>query len=165
VTDKEFDLVETMIRDWRRERPDLDATPLGVVGRVINIAGLLHKRITNELGHYGLNYSEFDILATLRRSGEPYKLNPTELMKSVLLTSGAITAAVERLTNKGLTCRQPSENDGRVKSVMLTKKGLILIEEALATRFREADSAIEGLTVDEAKMLANLLKKLSLAIN
>ena len=164
MTDKKTDLVETIVCDWQTERPDLDATPLEVVGRVINLAEVLQKRVSAELAAHDLKYSEFDILATLRRSGAPYQLKPTELMQSILLTSGAITAAVDRLTKKGLTSRQPCENDGRVKSVMLTAAGLALIEQAIATRFAEAESAIAELTEDETRMLAQLLKKLTLSL-
>jgi DNA-binding MarR family transcriptional regulator len=162
AVDKE-DLIDQVLAEWLSERPDLDASGLGVVGRIINLADRFRRQVSGELEQFDLQYSEFDVLATLRRSGEPFQLTPTKLMQSVLLTSGAITATTNRLVSKGLAYRIADQSDGRVKIVALTKAGKTLIDQAVKNRFMVADSALEKLSPKETAQFVRLLRKLSLS--
>lgn len=158
------DVVDQLLRDWARERPDLDVSAMAVVGRVLHLGGLLQSRAGERLRGHGIGYTELDVLATLRRSGLPYRLSPTALRKSVLLTSGAMTACLNRLEQRGLISRSPDEADRRSLMATLTAQGLQLIEEAIAAHFRQADQAVAGLDAAERAQLAHLLRKFRLQL-
>ena len=157
---KENDLIDSLISDWKEERPELDTSAMEVVGRILNLSKILEKRASNSLAIYNIHYTDFDVLATIRRSGKPYELTPSQLIKSVLITSGAMTALLNRLTNLKLIYRSPDPKDGRIKLVGLTQKGFKLIDNAIETRFIEASNSIKTLNKTENKELSILLKKL-----
>ncbi|MEO0399528.1 MAG: MarR family transcriptional regulator [Pseudomonadota bacterium] len=159
--DAEKDLIDTLIDQWRRERPDLDAKALGVVGRILMIGRRLENRASATLKAFDLHYSDFDVLATLRRSGAPYELTPKELMQSVLITSGAMTALLDRLSSRNLITRGQSDHDGRVRTAILTDEGKALIDKAVGARFEEARDAIAGLSAERQRGLANDLREIA----
>ncbi len=161
----ENDIIDTLISDWKRERPELDASPMAVVGRILSLGKTLEKRAGSVLKDIGIYYTDLDVLATLRRSGKPYALTPSELMQSVLLTSGAMTALLDRLTRLELIYRTVDEKDKRVKRATLTKKGIKIIDKAIEIRFKEAHEAVDSLTNTERKQLGLLLKKMMTTIN
>lgn len=160
----EKDLVDRLISDWQRERPDLDPSPMSIVGRILSLGKTLERRANNSLGAKELIYTDLDVLATLRRSGRPYCLSPKELMESVLITSGSMTALLNRLTRLNLITRTEDASDGRIKKACLTKKGITLIDKAIELRFNEAADAVKGLSAKEQKALTVLLRKLSMAL-
>lgn len=162
-TSESPDLLDRLIADWARERPDLDASAMAVVGRVIHLASRWRSRLDEALKPFGLHYTDLDVLATLRRSGAPYRMTPTELTRLVLLTSGAMTAALRRLEAKGLLSRAPDPDDGRVKAVLLTEAGKRLIDEAIAVRFADAEAVLDTLRRPERLELASLLRRLTRA--
>ncbi|MDF0715624.1 MarR family transcriptional regulator [Muricauda sp. 334s03] len=154
------DIIDTLISDWNRERPDLDATAMHIVGRLLILGKGLEKRANQSLGEFEIHYTDLDVLATLRRSGSPFELSPKELMQSVLITSGAMTALLDRLTKLGLIYRSPDAMDGRVKKAGLTEKGKDIIDRAIKIRFNEAKDSIACLTKKEKEAFLPLLKKL-----
>lgn len=156
----EQDLIDRLIADWKRQDPGLSADSMGIVGRILRLSRILDARVTEALKPLGLHYTDFDVLATLRRVGAPHELNPTELLRSVLITSGAMTAALGRLEAGGLVKRGTSASDGRVKTVVLTKKGMRLVDRAAKVRFEQADRSIEGLGRADREGLASLLRTL-----
>jgi len=158
------DLVDQLLGDWGRERPDLDVSAMAVIGRLLHLGGVLHARAGERLQAHGLSYSELDVLATLRRSGPPYRLSPTALRQSVLLTSGAMTACLNRLEQRGMIRREPDESDRRMLMAMLTSEGQALIDKAIASHFAQASQAVSGLDPDEREALAGLLRKLGLQL-
>jgi DNA-binding MarR family transcriptional regulator len=158
------DVVDQLLRDWRRERPDLDAAPMAVVGRILHLASRLEARANEALKAAGLSYTDLDVLATLRRSGSPWRLTPTVLRRSVLLTSGAMTACLDRLEARGLLTRAPEATDRRALAAMLTDRGRDLADMAIGLRFAEAGEAVAGLSPQERDQLAALLRKLGLAL-
>lgn len=162
--DDEQDLIDRLLADWARERPDLDASPMAVVGRVLTLGQALTVRANAALKTTGLSYSDLDVLATLRRSGSPFCLTPTVLRHSVLLTSGAMTACLNRLEERGLLVREPSAHDRRVLAAVLTPPGKDLADRAIGLRFAEAADAVAALTAKEQAALAGLLRKLDLSI-
>ena len=86
---------------WHRERPDLDVSPQGVIGRLHRLAARLTEELVAVYAEFGLGEGEFDVLATLRRSGAPYELTPGELAAGTMVTSGAVTKRVDRLVERG----------------------------------------------------------------
>lgn len=160
----EEDIVDQLLRDWARERPDLDVSAMAVVGRLLHLGGLLQARAGERLREHGIGYTELDVLATLRRSGAPYRLSPTALRKSVLLTSGAMTACLNRLEQRGLLSRTPDETDRRSLVAMLTDQGVQLIDQAIASHFSAAQRTVNGLDRNERAELARLLRKLRLQL-
>lgn len=153
------DRIERLLADWRRERPELDVEPMAVVGRVLSIGRQLEARANAVLRDLGLHYTDLDVLATLRRSGKPYRLTPTGLRESVLITSGAMTACLDRLERNGLIARENALNDRRSRTAVLTAAGRKLIDKAIVVRFDEAADAVASLTRQERAALANLLRK------
>lgn len=164
TTPAEHDVVDLLLQDWRRERPDLDASAMAVVGRILHLGRLLEADASERLRESGISYTELDVLATLRRSGPPYRLTPTILRKSVLLTSGAMTACLNRLEARGLIVRKPEAGDRRSLAAALTARGIKLIDQAIGTRFEQATHAVSGLSITERNELAHLLRKLRLQL-
>lgn len=154
------DLIDRLLRDWRRERPDLDASAMAVVGRILHLGRRLEAQADDCLKPLDLSYTELDLLATLRRSGKPYRLSPTELRKSVLLTSGAMTACLNRLERRGLLARSTDPADGRALLAQLTARGVRLADRAIALRFAQAAEAVRKLDARERRQLAGLLRRL-----
>ncbi|MFF2544367.1 MarR family winged helix-turn-helix transcriptional regulator [Kitasatospora sp. NPDC058063] len=157
------DTVDDIVEQWARARPDLDAGPMALIGRLRR----LNVRVDNALREYftacGLDSSEFDVLATLRRSGEPYELNARALLKSAMVTSGAITNRVDRLSAKGLVERNPCPSDRRAVLVRLTPAGKELIDGALAGHVGNEERILSVLDADERTRLDALLRKLLIA--
>ncbi|MET8542485.1 MarR family transcriptional regulator [Kitasatospora sp. NPDC004799] len=160
---RQRDTVDDIVEQWARARPDLDTGPMALIGRLRR----LNVRVDNALREYfttcGLDSSEFDVLATLRRSGEPYELNARALLKSAMVTSGAITNRVDRLSAKGLVERNPCPSDRRAVLVRLTPAGKELIDGALAGHVHNEERILSALDADERARLDALLRKLLIA--
>lgn len=155
-----LDLIDRLRQEWRQEAADLDTQAMEVVGRIMLLAHRWDSELQRELKPYDLSYTDFDILATLCRSGAPYELTPTQLLRSVLLTSGAMTTALTRLQTAGLLRRTEDEHDRRSKKAQLTRRGLSLARKAADQRFATANGQIQGLTASEGRTLEKLLRKL-----
>ncbi len=151
-----------MTQDWEKERPDLDTSGMAVCGRILRLGKMMEEDINKELKKYDLQYTELDVLATLRRKGEPFQLNPKQLIESVLITSGAMTACLDRLEKRNLLERLSDPSDRRGRIISLTKKGLTLIDQAIELRFKQASESIAGLTNTNQEQLSELLEMLSI---
>lgn len=148
------------VEQWRKERPDLDVSPMAVLGALSEASNLSRERLTPVFTRFGLQSGEFDVLATLRRSGAPYALTPTALYEATMVTSGAITARLDRLEKAGLVSRAPHPADRRGVIVQLTENGKALIDEAVTAHVANEHQILSGLTHDERETLADLLAKL-----
>ena len=147
--------------EWKRERPDIDATVMALVGRLLEAAQLLERDWLSPLAaQFELHQGEFDVVATLRRSGEPWALTPTELYEGLMLSSGAMTSRLDRLERKGLIERVPAPSDRRSILVRLTPAGLALIDRVLPLHVANEQQALAPLTAKEQKQLNELLIKL-----
>ena len=156
----ENDAVEQILRQWAVARPDLDVSAMGVFARLSRADRLLKKSLAETFEGYGLNGGEFDVLATLRRAGGPYGLTPTELYRSMMLSSAAMTNRIDRLEERGLVAREPDPDDRRGVRIRLTAAGLELIEGALAAHVEGEERLLAALSRDERRQLAGLLAKL-----
>ena len=124
----EGDHVDHLLAQWHAEMPDLDPSPMAVIARVSRLGRIFDRRVEELYAKYGLNQSQFGVLAALRRAGPPYCLSPTELYNSLLISSGAMTNRLERLAAAGYIDRIPDPEDGRSILVALTPAGKQLIE-------------------------------------
>ena len=158
------DRIDRLLAEWQAERPELDAAPMAVVGRLLSIGRQLEARANAALKPLGLHYTDLDVLATLRRGGRPYRRTPTELRDSVVITSGAMTACLDRLERNGLIARVADPYDRRSSAAELTTAGRKLIDKAIVVRFGEADEALAGLSAREREQLAALLRKLGASL-
>ena len=141
----ENDRIDAIRAQWAAERPDLDTDGFGVVGRLLLLGKLLERRVGQALDPHELALPAFDVLATLRRQGAPYRLTPTELSRTSLLTPGAMTNRIDRLEAAGLVRREAQPGDRRGVRVSLTDAGLARVDRAIEARFYEATSAVANL--------------------
>ena len=154
------DSIAIFIADWQRERPDLDPWPLGIFGRTSRIDSRFLKRADTWLSPLGLGWETFSLIAALRRSGKPYQLNPTELQRQSLLTSGAMTNRIDRVEALGLVERRPDTADRRGVIVRLTPAGRALADKAIAVHFSHTAEVLGTLNTREREQLNQLLAKL-----
>lgn len=157
------DLVDRSMKQWSTQRPDLDASALGVVSRVLILAGRLERLADRALEPFGLSLWQLDVLGAIARSGPPYALHPKQLSRSVFLSTGAMTNRIDRLEQAGLVERKADPNDRRGVLVALTEKGLAVTQQAIAARFEEARANVAALSEDERELLADLLRRLNLS--
>ncbi|MCJ2060539.1 MarR family transcriptional regulator [Methylobacterium sp. J-048] len=155
------DRASRAVAQWRRERPDIDPFPMEVVGRLTELAqGILRDRLHPAFAGFGLQQGEFDVLATLRRSGAPYALTPTALCDATMISSGGMTARIDRLEKAGLIERQTHPTDRRGTLVALTDPGKTLIDAMLPAHVATERGILAPLTDEEQRILNALLAKL-----
>lgn len=153
----EPDHVGRIMEQWARERPDLDVSPLGVIGRLHRLAARLTEELVAVYAEFGLGEGEFDVLATLRRAGPPYELAPGELAASTMVTSSAVTKRVDRLVARGLVTRRVGERDARGRVVALTREGRGLIDRAFEAHLANEHRLVGVLgELDRARLARSL---------
>jgi DNA-binding MarR family transcriptional regulator len=156
-----MDRADVAIKQWARERPDLPALPMAVLGRLSEAAERVMRDHLNPLfADAGLQPGEFDVLATLRRSGAPYMLSPTRLYEAAMISSGGMTNRIDRLERAGLIERHPDPNDRRGKLIALTATGRRVIDETITRHVANEQRLLSVLTTAEREKLNALLKKL-----
>jgi DNA-binding MarR family transcriptional regulator len=153
------DSVDLILEQWGRERPDLDCSPMGVIGRITQLQREVHLAQRRTFARHGLDAPSFDVLAALRRAGPPYQLTPTALMRTALVTSGAITQRLDRLEEKGLITRTRSDADGRAVVVTLTDSGREALDGALPDHLETERGLLAGLSEADREQLAALLRR------
>src|SRR5258705_3266818 len=156
-----MDRADVALEQWGRERPDLPALPMAIFGRLSDASERVLRDHMNPLfAQAGLQPGEFDVLATLRRSGEPYMLSPTQLYEALMISSGGMTNRLDRLERAGLVERRPDPNDRRGKLIALTAAGKRAIDDLIGPMVALEAQLISVLTPAEQKTLNALLKKL-----
>jgi DNA-binding MarR family transcriptional regulator len=154
------DEVDRIVLAWRRERPDLDVGPLEVLSRVTRLARHLDRARSAAFARHDLETWEFDVLAALRRSGEPYRLSPGQLVAQTMVTSGTMTNRIDRLAGRGLVRRLPDPDDGRGVMVRLEDGGRRLADAALADLLQIERNVLAVLDPGEHDRLSGLLRAL-----
>ncbi|MFF0116193.1 MarR family winged helix-turn-helix transcriptional regulator [Streptomyces prasinus] len=157
------DPVDAIIGQWARERPDLDTAAMEVFGRVSRLARAMGDRMEKAYAKYGISRGEFDVLATLRRSGEPHTLSPRQLSATLMLTTGGMTGRLDKLERAGLLRRSPDPHDRRGLQVTLTEQGLRLADEAVGAGLALQTQALSALDEERVEQLTDLLRELLLA--
>jgi DNA-binding MarR family transcriptional regulator len=161
VTTK-VDAVDEILNQWRRERPDLDPSPMGPIGRIARCEALIRQKLDKTFSSYGMTSWEFDVLASLRRAGKPYRLSPTDLYSSLMVTSGTMTNRLQRLENIGLIARIKNDQDARSIMVQLTEQGLSLIDKAVEAHITNERAILSGLSSESlARLNQQLIELLS----
>lgn len=151
------DTVDRVRHEWAQSRPDLDTSPIDVLGRVQRIASLCNHRLDLKLERHGVTRSEFSVLSALARTGRP--LRASEVVSTTMLSGASITKIAENLVRRGLLIRQKSERDGRVVLLALTEDGKALVDAELPRRLADDEELIAALTPAERATLAGLLRK------
>jgi DNA-binding MarR family transcriptional regulator len=155
------DFVDELLAQWNEERPELDVTALGLVGRFLRTAQLAEAELSAGLAPHRLQRGWLDVLAALRRSGEPYELNPGQLLHATMLSSGGMTKRLDRLAEAGLVERLPDPTDRRATRVRLTAAGKALIDRAIETHIANEERLLEPLTASERRAFDSALRKLA----
>lgn len=154
------DHVDRILEQWRRERPDIDLSGMAIIGRISRLERLIQPKLNEVFARHGLESWEFDLLATLRRSGAPYRLTAGQLLQSMMITSGAVTNRIDRLEARRLIRRRKDADDGRVVLVELTRSGLAKVEAAVADHAANEVELVRGLDRQQQGALQDLLRQL-----
>ncbi|MEV6054406.1 MarR family transcriptional regulator [Streptomyces sp. NPDC052107] len=154
------DPVDAIIDQWAAVRPDLDSRAMEVFGRIYRLSRTMGDRMEKAYQPYGISRGEFDVLATLRRAGEPYTLSPRQLSATLMLTTGGMTGRLDKLEGAGLLRRSPDPHDRRGLQVTLTEKGLDVIDRAVGAGLAVQTEALSLLDDEQVGQLADLLRVL-----
>lgn len=154
------DAVDDIVDQWTREWPGLDVTPLEVLGRLHRTYLRYQSAIGRVFDEYGINMASFDVLAALRRSGEPYRMTSGQLAESSLVTTGGITLRIDRLEKAGLVRRERDAEDRRIVHSELTDAGKKLIDDVALAHFENETRMLAELSPDDQSDLVHLLRKL-----
>ncbi len=152
------DHVDRIQEQWRRERPDLDPAPQGVIGRLHRLADRLRDELVAVYREHGLGEGDFDVLASLRRTGAPFELPAGELARHTMVTTGAMTKRIDRLEGAGLVTRRPDASDGRGRRIALTEGGRELIDAAFADHMANEQRLVALVPEGDRAALARILK-------
>ena len=158
------DGVDAILDQWHRERPDLDTSPIGVIGRISRLSREIERRLEPVYAASGLEPGWYDVLATLRRTGPPYRLRPTDFAASLMLTSSGTTKRLDRLEAAGHVTREPDPGDRRGVLIALTPRGRSLVDKAAVAHMANERRILSGLSAAEQRQLADLLRKLSITL-
>ena len=159
------DAVDAIVDEWHQERPDLDPSAKHITGRIIRLSGLFQQASGEAFESLGINETDYGILAPLRRAGAPYELTPTELARHRMMTSGGMTAAIDRLERKGLLTRGPNPADRRGSLVRLTDDGLRVVDAAMARHADVEHAMVAALPPRDRERLVALLRTLVLSLD
>lgn len=159
------DKVDILLEQWAQQRPDLDTTPMGIIGRLGRTTKIIEQHLKSYFATHNLELWEFDVLATLRRSGPPYTLTPKNLADSTMVGNAAMTNRVDRLTQRGLVTRQTNPVNRRQQHITLTPTGLHAIDTTITGHLATERHLIQTLTATEQHQLDQLLKKLLITLD
>ena len=154
------DEVDELVEAWARERPDLDFDAVAVFSRISRLARHLDLARRQAFTEHGIESWEFDVLAALRRAGDPYELSPGKLLRETLVTSGTMTNRVDRLTARGYVERLPDPNDRRGVLVRLTPEGKVAVDRAFEALLEAERKLMPDFGPDDREQLATLLRRL-----
>jgi DNA-binding MarR family transcriptional regulator len=156
--------VALMLEQWERELPEVDREAMALFGRLSRAHAAASRAIDRGLAPHGLNRAEFDVLATLRRAGSPFRLPAGALAAAMLLSPAATTNRVDRLERAGLVERLPDPADRRAVVVGLTRRGRALAERAVRDHAANERRLLAGLSENDQRALSRLLVRLSRSV-
>ena len=156
----EGDAVDALIAQWERERPDLDFTPMGTIGRMGRVMALVGRSIEEVFAGFDLTVADFDVLATLRRAGEPHVLRPTDITRQLMLSPAGMTTRLDRLERAGHIERTPDPHDRRSWQIALTPQGLGAVDAAVADHLANERRLLDPLTEAQRIALDDALRAL-----
>jgi len=159
------DAVARILDEWRVQRPDLDPSPMGVLGRIARVHSLQRAGLATLLSEHSLSLSSFDVLANLRRSAPPHRKTPSELAVSSMISTGGITFRLDRLETDGLITRVRDTDDRRVWYAELTPAGIELIDRVVEQHLEREHAIVNALTPAERAELARMLATLERSLD
>lgn len=149
---------------WRAERPGLDVSPVAIFGRITRIERYQAAALRQVWRRHHVDSGDYDVLAALSRSGPGYRLTPTELYRSVLVTSATMTERLDRLEKRKLIRRRPASRDRRSVLVELTSRGRAAFDRVHPDLLATEAALLGGLTPRDRTALAGLLAKLAASL-
>jgi DNA-binding MarR family transcriptional regulator len=153
------DHVDRVLEQWASERPDLDASPIGIIGRISRLSRAIDRQLKIVFDVHGLEAWEYDLLASLRRSGPPYELTAGELLDALMITSGAVTNRIDRLEQRGFVRRTRAPEDRRVVRIQLTPAGRAAVDGTIGDHLANEADILRALTPADRRRLERLLRK------
>ena len=165
ASEPERDAVDVILAQWAVERPDVDVSAIAVIGRISRLERLLAPELARVFAEHGLEAWQYDVLATLRRSGKPYELTIGAMLDSMMLASGTISHRIDRLEQRGLVERRPDPSDKRVVLVRLTTAGKRVVDAAIVDHAANETALLSGLAPRERAQLESLLRRLHLSLS
>lgn len=153
------DHVDRVVEQWAEERPDLDASPIRIIGRISRLSRAIDRQLKTVFDRHGLEAWEYDVLASLRRSGPPYELTAGELLDALMITSGAVTNRIDRLEQRGFVRRIKGADDRRVVRIRLTPAGRAAVDATIQDHLANEADILRALTPADARQLERLLRK------
>jgi DNA-binding MarR family transcriptional regulator len=163
VASREQDMVDSILGQWHAVRPDLDVSVIGVIGRVSRFSRLIDQRLEENFATFGIEAWMYDVLATLRRSGEPFALTAGALVRQAMVTTGAMTNRIDRLVARGFVERAAADDRRRVM-VQLTPAGLDLVESVVSAHLATEREILSSLSARQQRELAAMLRTSLLAM-
>jgi DNA-binding MarR family transcriptional regulator len=158
------DTVARIVDRWREISPELDPTPMLVVGRISRLAALIDERLRPPFAAADLANGDFDLLAALRRQGPPCAASPGELAEAMLVTTGATTKRIDRLEQRGYVTRRTAPHDGRGRVIGLTAAGRRLVDKLMPTHLANEAAILAPLGATERARLARLLGEMAASL-
>ncbi|MCZ4272701.1 MarR family winged helix-turn-helix transcriptional regulator [Maritalea porphyrae] len=156
-----MDRAQLAANQWQKEWPEINGLPMLTLGRLAEVAArIMQKEMEPFFAQHDLHAGEFDVLATLRRSGKPYALTPTQLYEATMVSSGGMTNRIDRLEKSGLVERQKNPNDRRGVIVALTKLGYEKITHIIPLHIKNEERILACLSNEDLNQLNHLTKKL-----
>ena len=153
------DFIDRFEMDGPRSRPGIHLGDTAGLLRVMRLAAHLERELA---ASSAVKPGQFQVLAALRRR-DPLPMNASELARAAVLTSGAMTAVLDRLEEQGLIRREIDAEDRRARRITITEKGRTLINRALDQRMAQHRALNAALTLEERDTLNALLRKLLIA--
>ena len=157
------DIVARGMAQWHLERPDIDCSGKAIIGRILRMQEVILRAVNRALATHGLRYSSYAVLATLRASGPPYRMSPSLLVDTLLLSSGGTSNLLARLENKAWIERRPDPKDRRAVIVSLTAKGKKLTERAMSDHAAVECKLVALLSMREQQAMADMLSRMLVA--
>lgn len=152
--------MEDILSQWRRERPDIDPTPMAVCGEIWRAGEKLRQGVLSNLSQCGLDLAGFDVILTLRRQGHGEALSPSALAKEMMLSTSAMTNRLDRLEKRGLIKRTADPDDRRGLKILLSDEGFTLAEDMVLSHVETEERMLSALTDAERKQIRRLLAKI-----
>lgn len=150
---------EDVLAQWETERPDLDLSPILLIGRLSRLGQLIERFYQASVAPFGLAPGDFFVLCELRRAGVPYQLSPSRLSRTLVRSSGGMTKQLDNLEGEGLVRRSRDPDDRRGVVVSLTPKGRKLIDRAMTAHAENEHRLLSPLASADRKRLTDLLRE------
>jgi DNA-binding MarR family transcriptional regulator len=145
---------------WRSELGRVDEDTVLIMAGLARLSRTIDEVYRADLHSFGLTFSEYTALHTLRIEGPPYRMSPSRINEALALSSGGVSKTIDRLESAELVRRMPDPNDGRGVLVALTARGRKLAAKIFDAGLAKYTQTIEGLSGPERRRLVESLGKL-----